>query len=163
MPRYVKESLLAFLDAQSIPYTLYNHPSVFTVEESQRHCAHIPGVHCKNLFLKDKKDKLWLVTAPDERLIDLKALPEKIGSARLSFGKPELLMEALGVTPGSVTPLALINDAETIVTPVLDAWMMQQPLVNYHPLLNDATVTMTPQDLLRVMALTGHRPHRAAL
>jgi Ala-tRNA(Pro) deacylase len=155
---FTKAALLTHLDNQKLSYTLYEHPAVFTVEESQLHCGHIAGVHCKNLFLKDKKDKLWLVTAPDERVIDLKNLPGKINSARLTFAKPELLMEVLGVLPGSVTPLALINDIQKRVTPVLDAWMLRQPLLNYHPLINTATVAMPPNDLLRFIDGTGHQP-----
>ncbi len=163
-----KDTLLVHLTALGLPYTLYEHPAVFTVEESQQHCAHIPGVHCKNLFLKDKKDKLWLVTAPDERKIDLKILPEKIGSpenkcARVSFGNPQLLMEVLGVLPGSVTPLSVINDTALRVTPVLDAWMMRQRSINFHPLINTATVTMQPADLLRFMQHSGHVPIQAEI
>lgn len=158
-----KDSLLTHLTALGLPYTLYEHPAVFTVEESQQHCAHIPGVHCKNLFLKDKKDKLWLVTAPDERKIDLKSLPDKIGAARISFGNPQLLMEVLGVLPGSVTPLSVINDTARRVTPVLDAWMMRQESINFHPLINTATVTMQPADLLRFMQATEHAPMQVEL
>lgn len=155
---FTQEQILAHLTATNLAYTLYEHPPVFTVEEAQQHCAHIPGVHCKNLFLKDKKDKLWLVTVPDERVVDLKTLPEKMNSARLSFGKPDLLMDVLGVSPGSVTPLSLINDTQRRVTPVLDAWMMRQQNLNYHPLINTATVTMTPAALLSFMRGQGYDP-----
>lgn len=153
-----QDQMLAYLKDSGLSYTLHEHPAVFTVDEALQHCAHIPGVHCKNLFLKDKKEKLWLVTVPDERVVDLKALPEKIGAARFSFGKPDLLMEVLGVLPGSVTPLALVNDRQKRVTPVLDAWMLSQPLLNYHPLVNTATVTMTPADLLAFMHGLGYSP-----
>src|SRR5438270_4128152 len=105
-----KEELLRFLGECALDYALYEHEAVFTAEEALTVCGHIPGVHCKNLFLKDKADALWLVTLPDKKRADLKSLPEKIGGKRLSFGNAALLMEALGVTPGSVTPLALIND-----------------------------------------------------
>jgi Ala-tRNA(Pro) deacylase len=160
---HTRDSLLFELKNHSIDFTLYEHPAVFTVEESQQHCAHIPGVHCKNLFLKDKKDVLWLVTAPDERVVDLKALPDKIGSKRLSFGNPVLLMQYLGVLPGSVTPLALINDTTHAVQPVLDDWMMQQDIINVHPLTNTATVTLKPAGLAKFMSILGYKPQLTAL
>jgi Ala-tRNA(Pro) deacylase len=154
-------SILAELDRLDISYKLYEHEAVFTAEEALKVCGHIPGVHCKNLFLKDKKDALYLVTAPDEKRVDLKTLDEKIGSKRLSFGKPDLLMEYLGVLPGSVTPLCLINDTSRKVQPVLDEWMMQQELINVHPLMNTATVTLSPKDLLKFMDVLGYTPlHR---
>ena len=150
--------MLAELDRLEISYKLYEHEAVFTAEEALKVCGHIPGVHCKNLFLKDKKDALFLVTVPDEKRVDLKTLDDKIGSKRLSFGKPELLIEVLGIAPGSVTPLALINDTQKRVQPVLDEWMMRQALINIHPLINTATVTISPQDLLKFMMATGHQP-----
>jgi Ala-tRNA(Pro) deacylase len=151
--------MIAHLKASGFVFELFEHPAVFTVEEAQKHTGHIPGVHCKNLFLKcQKTEKLFLVTVPDERVVDLKALPEKIGAKKFSFGRPELLMEVLGVLPGSVTPLALINDAAKRVTPVLDAWMMQQELLNYHPLINTATVTMRPADMRAFMEALGYQP-----
>ena len=154
-------SILAELDRLTISYKLYEHEAVFTAEEALKVCGHIPGVHCKNLFLKDKKDALYLVTAPDEKRVDLKTLDEKIGSKRLSFGKPDLLMEYLGVLPGSVTPLCLINDVNRKVQPVLDEWMMQQEMINVHPLINTATVTLSPKDLLKFMEVLGYAPlHR---
>jgi Ala-tRNA(Pro) deacylase len=158
MMRYAKEDLIAYLQREGLSFTAHEHPAVFTVEEAQAHCGHIPGVHCKNLFLKDKKEKLWLLTVPDERVVDLKTLPDKIGAARISFGKPELLMEVLGVLPGSVSPLAVINDNQRRVTPVLDAWMMQQDLLNYHPLVNTSTLTMTPDALRIFMRRQGYEP-----
>jgi Ala-tRNA(Pro) deacylase len=153
-----KEELLRFLEELGIDYTLHEHEPVFTAEEALKVCGHIPGVHCKNLFLKDKSDALWLVTLPDEKRADLKSLPEKIGSKRLSFGNAALLMEALGVTPGSVTALALINDEAQRVQLVLDREMMQQELINLHPLINTATITLRTADLLRFFSALGHQP-----
>lgn len=156
---YGKEDILAYLKSLNIAFELYEHPACFTVEESQQHCAHIPGVHVKNLFLKDQKtDALFLATVPDERVIDLKALPEKVGAKKFSFGKPDLLMDILGVAPGSVTPLGLYNDSGRKVQPVLDEWMMQQELLACHPLVNTATVTMKPSDLLAFMKGMGYQP-----
>src|SRR5947209_17458879 len=125
-----KDELLRFLEEFGIAYALYEHEPVFTAEEALKVCGHIPGVHCKNLFLKDKADALWLITLPDEKRADLKSLPEKIGSKRLSFGNAALLMETLGVTPGAVTPLALINDEAARGQPVVDRGIMEQDLIN---------------------------------
>ncbi|MEA2759464.1 MAG: Ala-tRNA(Pro) deacylase [Methylobacteriaceae bacterium] len=158
-----KEELLRFLEGRGMDYTLYEHEPVFTAEEALKVCGHIPGVHCKNLFLKDKADALWLVTLPDDKRLDLKALPEKIGSKRLSFANAALLMEALGVTPGSVTALALINDEAQRVRLVLDREMMQQELINLHPLINTATITLRTADLLRFVDALGRKPRLAAL
>jgi Ala-tRNA(Pro) deacylase len=158
-----KEEILRFLEELGIDYRLCEHKAVFTAEEALRVCGHIPGVHCKNLFLRDKADALWLITLPDEKRADLKSLPEKIGSKRLSFGNAALLLEALGVTPGSVTPLALVNDKTQRVRPVLDRWMMNQQTINLHPLVNTATITLRTADLTRFMKALGREPLLAPL
>jgi Ala-tRNA(Pro) deacylase len=158
-----KDELLRFLEELGIDYALYEHEAVFTAEEALRVCGHIPGVHCKNLFLKDKADALWLVTLPDETRADLKALPEKIGSKRLSFGNAALLMDALGVAPGSVTPLALVNDRNRRVQLVLDRQMIDEELINLHPLVNTATITLHTADLLRFVDALGRKPLIAEL
>jgi len=134
------------------------HEAVFTVEQARALRGEIPGGHCKNLFLKDKKGALWLVVCLEDAVIDLKALPALIGAARISFGKADLLGEVLGVEPGSVTPFALINDATHRVNIVLDAKMMKHDVVSYHPLVNTATVTLTPDDLLKFISSCGHEP-----
>jgi Ala-tRNA(Pro) deacylase len=153
-----KDAILARLEALGIEAATTHHPPVFTVEEAQEHTRHLPGGHCKNLFLKDKKDRLWLVTCLDEQRVDLNRLSKLLGAARFSFGKAELLREALGVTPGSVTPLAIVNDRDQRVTHVLDAKLVAHELVNCHPLENDATTTLTSADLLRFVRSTGHEP-----
>ncbi|WP_137388620.1 prolyl-tRNA synthetase associated domain-containing protein [Rhodoligotrophos defluvii] len=134
------------------------HPPVFTVDEARALRGSIPGGHCKNLFLKDKKGVVWLVVALEDAVVDLKALPEKIGSGRLSFGSAALMRELLGVEPGSVTPFGLINDTEHRVKVVLDSAMMQHDRLNYHPLSNDATTTIRAEDLLRFIRSCGHEP-----
>ena len=134
------------------------HEAVFTVEQARALRGEIPGGHCKNLFLKDKKGALWLVVCLEDAVIDLKALPALIGAARISFGKADLLAEVLGVEPGSVTPFALINDSSHRVNVVLDAKMMQHDVVSYHPLVNTATVTLTPDDLSKFISSCGHEP-----
>ncbi len=154
---------MARLAELSIPVETIEHEAVFTVAESDRLHREIAGGHTKNLFLKDAKDKLWLVVAECHTQVDLKALPKTIGSARLSFGKAELLMETLGVTPGSVTALALINDPGTRVSVVVDARLMEYERINCHPLVNTATTSLARDDLLKFMRACGHDPKVLAL
>lgn len=155
---YDRARLLERLDEWGIPYRLHGHPPVFTVEEARVHTAHLPGGHCKNLFLKDKKDRLWLATVLDARRVDLNALAKRVGAGRLSFGKPPLLAEVLGVEPGSVTPLAVINDRDRRVRVLLDRALMAFEEINCHPLTNDATVVLARDDLRRFFRATGHEP-----
>lgn len=160
---FAKEHLLGRLDELDIDATTTEHPPLFTVEDSKRLRGTIPGAHTKNLFLKDKKGQLWLVVALEDAEIDMKGLHRTIGSARLSFGKPELLLEVLGVPPGSVTPFALVNDTEQRVNVVLDAAMMEQPVLNYHPLTNEATTTLSRDGLLAFIRACGHEPRIVAV
>lgn len=147
------------LESLGIATRTHEHPPVFTTEEARVHTAHLPGAHVKNLFLKDKKDRLWLVVCLEDRALDLKALARTLGAAsRLSFGRPELLRAILGVEPGSVTPFALINDPGASVELVLDAALIEHALVNVHPLRNTATTAITSHDLLRFIASTGRKP-----
>lgn len=150
------DDLFACLARLGIESTTHHHAPAFTVEQGNQVWGDIPGIHCKNLFLKDAKGKLWLVVAPAHLRVDLKTLPKRIGSARLSFGSAALLAEVLGVEPGSVTPFALINDVTRKVIPVFDAWMMAQPLLNFHPLRNHMTTTLGADGLRRFLAHTGH-------
>jgi Ala-tRNA(Pro) deacylase len=150
------EELFCRLDALGIAHRTYAHPPVFTVAEAARLRGSLPGGHCKSLFLQDKKGGLWLAVMLEERSVDLKRLAAHLAAPRFSFGGAALLWEALGVTPGSVTPFALANDAECRVVPVLDAAMLEQDPVNYHPLENDRTTAIAPEDLLRFIAASGH-------
>ena len=151
------EPLAGRFAALGISVVTYSHPAVFTVEEGEGFKHRIPGGHTKNLFLKDKKGQLWLVTAHAETVVDLKSLPAKIGAARLSFGSAERLKEALDVVPGSVTPLALVNDAaQQTVRFVLDAHLMDFDTINCHPLRNDQTTCLAPQDLLKFIEDLGY-------
>jgi Ala-tRNA(Pro) deacylase len=134
------------------------HAAVFTVAESAKLERELPGGHTKNLFLKDKNGRLFLIVALGSTRINLKALPQRIGSDRLSFGRPELLADVLGVTPGSVTPFALLNDVAGRVTVILDADMMRSERLNYHPLENTATTNIAREDLLRFIRSCGHEP-----
>ncbi|MBM3526152.1 MAG: prolyl-tRNA synthetase associated domain-containing protein [Alphaproteobacteria bacterium] len=151
-----RADLLRHLDSLGIANETVDHPAVFTVEESRALNERIPGMHSKNLFFKDAGDRLWLLTAEADRRIDLKTLHARIGAKRLSFGKPELLMRALGVTPGSVTPFALINDREHQVSFVLDTAMLRAEFVNFHPLENTATTRVTPAGFKAFLKSTGH-------
>ncbi|MBB4009115.1 prolyl-tRNA synthetase associated domain-containing protein [Allorhizobium taibaishanense] len=149
--------LFAFLDGLGIEHKTLTHPPVFTVAESVSLRDEIPGGHTKNLFVKDKKDQFFLLTVEENAVVDLKTVHLTIGAAsKVSFGKPEKLMEYLGVVPGSVTAFGAINDSEHKVTFVLDADLMQHDIINCHPLSNDATTSIGRDDLLRFLAATGH-------
>jgi len=152
------EELLAYLATLGIETETHAHQAVFTVEESRELHARIPGAHCKNLFLKDKKDQLWLVVALADTAVDLKNLDKRIGAARLSFGRPELLWEVLGVRPGSVTPFALVNDKAGRVRVVLERAMVAEPVLNYHPMVNTRSTVIRSEDLVRFVRATGHDP-----
>lgn len=151
-------ALLARLEALSIAYRRHAHAPVFTVEEARALRGALPGGHAKNLFLKDKKGRLFLVTVEERRAIDLKALEKTLGAARLSFGKPDLLAELLGVLPGSVTPLAAMNAPPGSLTVVLDRALLETGPVNVHPLRNDATLALAPADLVAFLRAAGHEP-----
>ena len=150
--------LYAFLDAHGIAHRTLEHPAVFRVDEGHEIKAALPGGHTKNLFLKDAKGQIWLVCALGETRIDLKRLPGTIGAARLSFGSAELMEAVLGVTPGSVTLFALINDPARRVKLVLDAALLRPEPVNFHPLTNTATTTVTAEGFERFLAAIGVTP-----
>jgi Ala-tRNA(Pro) deacylase len=152
------DDLFRRLEDLGIETATVHHPAVFTVEESQNLCGEIAGAHSKNLFLKDKKGTVLLVVALEDADIDLKTFHKRADVSRLSFGKPDLLMQLLGVTPGAVTPFALINDTEAQVRVILDERMMAHEIVNYHPLTNEATTSITPDDLLKFLRSCGHEP-----
>jgi Ala-tRNA(Pro) deacylase len=159
MPPVTPDQLCACLAEQGIAFHRTDHPAVFTVAETAPHRDAMIGLHTKNLFLKDKKGRLFLVSAQAHAPIDLKRLHERIGgSGRLSFGSAELLMEKLGVTPGSVTAFAVINDRAGEVTMVLDARLATGEDVNFHPLVNTATLRIGCDDLLAFLRHTGHEP-----
>lgn len=150
--------LYADLDALRIRYAVVEHQAVFTVEEAHKVDADIPGAHTKNLFLKDAGGAFWLVTVPADARVDLKALPTAIGCKRVSFGKGEDMERLIGVTPGSVTALAAINDRAAVVTFVLDTSLAKAERVNCHPLRNTATLGLSGPDLVRAQAHWGRAP-----
>ncbi|HEU0058255.1 MAG TPA: prolyl-tRNA synthetase associated domain-containing protein [Hyphomicrobiaceae bacterium] len=158
-----RQDLFARLARLGILTETVEHEPVFTVHQSAKLERTLPGGHTKNLFLKDKKDRLFLLVALSRARIDLKNLHKVLGSDRLSFGRPELLLEVLGVPAGSVTPFALINDTHQRVTVILDADMMRQERLNYHPLENSATTNIAGEDLLRFIRACGHTPRILAV
>ena len=151
--------LLAYFDRLGIASETVDHPPLFTVEDSQNLRGDIPGGHCKNLFVKDKKSRLFLLVLEEETVVDLKRVHEKIGAqGRVSFGSAELLEEVWGVKPGAVTPFGAINDSAGRVTVVLDAEMMRHDRVNFHPLVNTRTTGVQSTDLVKFLRATGHEP-----
>jgi Ala-tRNA(Pro) deacylase len=156
--------LFAYLDTLGIAHKTVSHPAVFTVDEARELRGAIAGGHTKNLFLRDKKGAAFLVVALENAVIELKSLHRLIGaSGRFSFGSAELMRELLGVEPGSVTPFAAINDTAGRVTVVLDAAMMAHDVLNFHPLVNTGTTTISRQGLLKFLEATGHRPRIEAV
>ena len=153
-----QEDLFARLAELGIATTTHRHPPLFTVGESKSLRGELPGAHCKSLFLKAKNGSLWLVVALEDHPVDLKRLAKDLGVGTLSFARPELLWEVLGVTPGSVTPFAVINDRDGAVQVLLHDEMMAHALLNYHPLSNEATTAIAAADLLRFLQATGHEP-----
>ena len=149
---------LAYLEELGIEQRTLWHEPVFRVEEGLEIKAQLPGGHTKNLFLKDAKDQLWLISALGETQIDLKRLPKVISSARLSFGSAALMEQVLGVTPGSVTAFALVNDTEHRVRFVADAALMAADPVNFHPLTNAATTAVSQDGFRRFLAAVGVTP-----
>ena len=158
-----RQDLFARLEALGIKTRTVAHEAVFTVEQSSQVELELGGGHTKNLFLKDAKDRLYLVVALTSTAVNLKTLPKVIDSARLSFGNAELLMKFLGVTPGSVTAFAAINDAGNNVTIIIDKNLMACDSINAHPLENTATTNIARDDLLRFICATGHEPRIAVL
>ena len=153
-----RPDLEAFFDRHGVDHVTCEHRAVFRVGEADEVIAALPGAHTKNLFLKDARGQLWLVSAADDTVIDLKRLHLVIGAARLSFGSPELMGETLGVTPGSVTAFGLVNDRDRRVRFVLDRVLAQAALVNFHPLTNTATTRFSQQGLQRFLAAVGVTP-----
>lgn len=155
--------LLAALDHAGVVWTCTEHEAVFTVETSARLHAEIPGLHTKNLFLKDGAGQFWVISAPHDAVINLKALPAAIGSKKVSFGKGEDMERLIGVTPGSVTPLAAINDIGGGVRFAIDRRLAEADRVNVHPLRNTATLGLSGAALVQFLADSGHPPVVALL
>ena len=156
------EALVETLENAGIAFTRHEHPPLRTVEESKGHRGDMVGTHVKNLYLRDRKKRNFLVVAQEDREIDLKALQDKIGADRLSFGSADRLFEFLGVRPGAVSPFTLINDLDHKVQLVLDAGLANQSSLFAHPLVNDMTLEVSGACLMRFFAHTGHDPQLLA-
>jgi Ala-tRNA(Pro) deacylase len=153
------QDLLAYLDRLGVPHETVEHPPLHTVEDSRAQRGEIPGGHAKNLFVKDKKSRLFLLTLGEDTPVDLKRVHEKIGAnGRVSFGSADLLEEVWGVRPGAVTPFGAINDTAGRVSVVLDSELMAHERVNFHPLVNTKTTGVSREGLLTFLRATGHEP-----
>lgn len=152
------ERLFERLRALDIAVTTVEHPPAFTVEEARALRGNLEGGHSKNLFLRDKKGKMWLVVCREDLAVDLKKLPDRIGAGRLSFGSADRLMRYLGVIPGAVTPFAVINDHGGAVRVVVDRELLALRPLHFHPLDNARTTAIEPGDLLRFLEAEGHAP-----
>jgi Ala-tRNA(Pro) deacylase len=153
------DELFAYLDRLGIAHQSVGHQPLFTVEESQALRGKIPGAHTKNLFLRDKKGSVFLIVTLENAVIELRSLHRLLGaSGRFSFGSAELMREVIGVEPGSVTPFAVINDGGLCVTVVLDTAMMAHTVLNFHPLVNTGTTTISREGLLKFLEATRHKP-----
>lgn len=152
------QDLLSYLENLGIASTTVEHPAVFTVEEARRIRVDMPGAHSKSLFLRNKKRRMWLVVTLEHRTINLKELGRHLGAGSFSFASPERLMSVLGVIPGAVTPFAAINDHERVVQIVLDSGMLECEPLNFHPLDNTKTTSISSDGLLRFLEATGHTP-----
>jgi Ala-tRNA(Pro) deacylase len=151
--------LYALLDANGIAYTHHTHPPLFTVADSRSLRGELPGGHVKNMFMKDKRGAIWLATCLEDRQIRIRDLEKEIGARGLSFGREDLLWDVLGVRPGAVTPFGLINEcAPRRVSLALDAQMLERDPLNFHPLHNEATTTISRDGFLKFLTLTGHQP-----
>ena len=158
------DELFAYLDSLGVAHRTVSHPPVFTVEEARALRGQVAGGHTKNLFLRDKKGALFLVVALEDAAIELKSLHRLLGaSGRFSFRAAELLRETLGVEPGAVTPFAAVNDIAGRVTVILDAAMMAHAVLNFHPLVNSKTTTISREDLVKFLGATGHPPRIEAV
>lgn len=157
------DELLARLDSLDIVTRTVSHPPLRTVEESKRLRGDLPGGHIKNLFLRDKRNRFWLVTALEDASVDLKATAKQLDAGRFSFANEQQLADKLGIAPGAVSPFAVINDADNAVTVVLDAALLEHDPLNLHPLRNDRTTAIATKDLVRFLEECGHAPQVVAL
>jgi Ala-tRNA(Pro) deacylase len=152
------DQLFERLTELGIEVVTETHAPVFTVPEAKAVRSHIPGCHTKNLFVRNKKQRMWLIVCHQDRVVDLRALGEKVGGGRLSFGSPRRLMNYLGVIPGAVNPFAIINDHGRRVVVVLDSHILEEEPLNFHPLDNAMTTSIGVEDFLRFLEAEDHPP-----
>ena len=152
----MEDSLKHWLTDHNIHYVLHTHPAVFTVPEAKIHCGHIPGTHCKNLFLKNKKTgQLYLVTIPHEKRLNLNQFRRMIGAPKIRFAEPEVLAEVLGITPGAVSPIGLVNDSSNRVVFIIDELVWNAEEVCCHPNVNTETLQIPGVDFRKLIKATG--------
>ena len=156
-PGKIRE-IARMLEGLGITHRTVSHVPVYTVAESRELRADFPGGHSKNLFLRNKKGRMWLVTCHENRQIDLKALGERLGAGRFSFASADRLMRYLGVIPGAVTPFAVVNDRERVVSMVLDEALLAFDPLHFHPLDNAMTTAVSADDLLKFLEHASHPP-----
>lgn len=153
-----QRALFKLFSSLNIAHETYNHAPIFTVDEGKDLKKHIPGTHGKTLFLTNKTGNYWLVVAKDDTKTDLKGLSKHLETKRFSFGKPDIMEAMIGVTPGSVTPFALINDKDVQLTVIIDQKLIDSDLVVFHPLKNDKSTVILSADLLTFIRACGHDP-----
>jgi Ala-tRNA(Pro) deacylase len=152
------DELLAYINSLGIDAQTSTHPPLMTVEDAKRLRGDLPGGHVKNLFLRDKRERFWLLTTLEDTRVDLKRMAQRLEAGRFSFANADQLKALLGILPGAVSPLAVINDTERKVTMVVDEAMLAHDPLNVHPLRNDRTTTMPTAGLLRFLEACGHAP-----
>lgn len=157
-PTLSAAALFERLDAMGIKHSTVDHPPLYTVEQSKQRRGDLPGAHSKNLFLRNKKGQMWLLTCLEHRQLDLKTFRYRLGSSALSFCSAERLLRYLGVIPGAVTPFAVINDHDCVVRVVLDSALLDIDPLNFHPLDNAKTTAISATDLLKFLDSTNHSP-----
>jgi len=151
----MEDSLKLWLIKHDIHYILHTHPAVFTVPEAKEHCYHIPGTHCKNLFLKNKKSgQLYLITIPHDKRLDLSQFRKSIGAPKVRFAGPEDLLEVLGITPGAVSPIGLVNDINDRVIFIIDEQIWNAEEVCCHPNINTETLQIPGSDFRKLIRAT---------
>jgi len=150
-------AVAARLAELGIPFTRKEHPPVATVEEAAVHWADVDATHCKNLFLRNQKgSRHYLVVIEHSKKADLRKVADQIGDGKLSFASPERLMTHLGLTPGSVSPFGLINDAAHAVRVVIDRDLKPAVRLSFHPNINTATLTIAAADFQKFLEASGN-------
>lgn len=151
---FTQQQLFTILDSLNIKHTNYIHEPLYTCEQAAS--VKLPGAQCKNLFLKDSKKRLYLVVACAATAINLKQLSKKLAAPELRFANADLLMQHLGLLPGSVTPFGLINDKDHAIAVILDKNLFDHDLCGFHPLSNDAMTVIDPKDLIPFIKHCGN-------
>lgn len=157
-PQWTPEGLLDWMSAEGIDCPTIHHAPLRTVADSRQHREVFEGAYTKNLFVRNKKGAMWLLTLLEDRQVVLKTLAKRLGAGNFSFASEDRLWRHLGVTPGAVSPLALVNDAKGEVRFVLDRGILDFPRVHFHPLDNTRTTTLSREDFLAFLERIGHAP-----